>query len=84
MHLYADKLLDYRTHDLQTARRSLAISTTTSNGKKERAHLSLWLYRPRLRLSWYLPTTEKLLITTGINSTCGGRPSHYSSSVDGK
>jgi len=32
---------------------------------------------PRLCLSWYLPTTEKLVITTGINSTYGLRPSHY-------
>jgi len=41
--------------------------------KRGRAHLSFWFYRPRLCLSWYLPT-DKLLIT---NSTCGLRPSHY-------
>ena len=83
MRLYAVELPGYRTHNLHTARRRVLLpQRRLLTERKGREHLSLWLHRPRLCLSWYLPT-EKLLITTGINSTCGRRPSHYTTPTIG-
>jgi len=64
-------------HHLLTARRRVLLPQRRLLTERASAHLALCLYRPRLCLSWYLPSKEKLVITTGINSTCGLRPSHY-------